>query len=131
MRRAALFLLVLSGCAAQMVSHRSAYAPVNEQNGGQVRYLAAGIAPVQQARREDAYRQMFRRCGGRYRIVSEASEAAGSYTVANARGYGNGAFGSASTVHSSWRYITFECVGVEPAEVAEEPSNIEITERDL
>ncbi len=90
-------------------SGESQYAPMNERNGGQVRYLAAGIPPVQKARREDAYKQMFEKCDGRYRIVSESSESAGSITTGQAHAYGNNAYGSAVTVNGSWRYIDFEC----------------------
>lgn len=101
--------LVLSGCAAQMMqsSGESAYAPIDERSGGQVRYLAAGIPPVQKSRREDAYRQMHEKCDGRYRIVSESSESAGAIVQP---------VGNAAMVHAgSWRYINFECVDQDQA----------------
>lgn len=112
MWRSVLAALALSGCAAQMVqsSGESQYAPVNEGSGGQVRYLAAGVPPVQRARREDAYRQMHEKCAGRYRITNESSEPAGSITTATASAYGNNAYGSSVTNTGSWRYINFECV---------------------
>lgn len=100
----AVMMFALSGCAAQMMrtSGESEYAPVNEGNGGQVRYLAAGIPPVQRARREDAYRQMYEQCQGRYRILSESSESAGAIVQP---------VGTSAMVHQgSWRYIDFECV---------------------
>jgi hypothetical protein len=95
--------LALSGCAAQMMqsSGESQYAPMNERNGGQVRYLAAGIPPVQRSRREDAYKQMYERCNGRYRIISENSESAGA--IVHPVG------GAAMVQQGSWRYIDFEC----------------------
>lgn len=111
--RAAILILAMSGCAAQMVqsSGESEYAPVNEVSGGQVRYLAAGVPPVQRSRREDAYRQMFEKCGGKYRIVSESSESAGAIVQP---------MGGAAMVHQgSWRYINFECSG--EARAAAEP----------
>lgn len=90
---------------------------MDEREGGTVRYLAAGIPPVQRSRREDAYKQMYEKCDGRYRIVSEYSESAGSITTANAHAYGNNAYGSAVTTTGSWRYIAFECGGREPPHV--------------
>lgn len=108
--RFVLLLLVLNGCAAQMMqsSGESQYAPVDERPGGQVRYLAAGIPPVQKARRDDAYKQMYEKCDGRYRILSESSESAGAMIHP---------VGSSAMVQSgSWRYINFECVGAGHAE---------------
>lgn len=111
----ALLLLLLSGCAAQMMqTSGSRYAPVNERPGGRVRYLAMGIAPVQQARREDAYRQMYDACSGRYRIVSEYSDGSVTASSGQASAYGNSAYGSGVSSTGSWRYIDFECVQAAP-----------------
>lgn len=71
-----LLLLPLVGCVtpdygADMVAPATAsqYGPVNQT--GIVRYSRSGSSDVVSARREDAYKQMWSQCNGKYRIVSE------------------------------------------------------------
>ena len=100
--------IALTACAAQMVSSpgaasTSAYAPVNEASrGGIVKYLNEGADFVRKPRREDAYKQMYSACNGKYRIDAEGPKAeGGAITV-----FGDSAFYSESVY---W-YIQFSCV---------------------
>lgn len=120
-----------TACAANMVETRGAsvYGPTNERRGGRVKYLADGASFVVQSRREDAYQQMYRFCGGQYQIVREWNELGGQVTTgwANSQttgsatgtntGYGWGAAGQTNThalatsmtFASTYRNIEFEC----------------------
>jgi hypothetical protein len=88
--------MALSGCitSAQMYETRgrSQYAPENERPGGRVQYRLNGPGALVQARREDAYKQMYEHCDGRYRIVSESDINAGSVSST---------FGSSNTTASA------------------------------
>lgn len=103
-----LSVVLLSGCSASMVvrpgaNSTSKYAPVNEAGRpGIVKYLNEGARSVKEARREDAYKQMYDACGGDYKIVAEGPRAEGSVIVP--AGYG------AITADSQYLYIQFECV---------------------
>lgn len=100
--------LVLNGCGASMVSTRgdsaSEYAPVNEKDGkvGVIKYLNDGSKGARKKRRESAYKQMSRYCGGPYRIVSEGQNSEGGSVIAPVAW---GAFYSSS----QYWYINFEC----------------------
>jgi hypothetical protein len=90
----------------------SPYAPVNEQTrGGLVSYLANGAGFVVRARREDAYRKMYRACGGRYRIDAEGPRAAGGTIIAAGPN-------AAVMVPSTYWYIQFSCVAAQPPPAA-------------
>jgi len=67
-----------------------------------VKYLNQGASFVIKARRDDAYKKMYKLCNGRYKIVSEGPEK-GSQTVAVPFG---DAWVAASTEY--W-VIKFEC----------------------
>ena len=68
----------IAGCAtttAEMVSRpqTGAYAPTAGRDFGLVRFLADGSAADQDARQQDAYRQMHDGCGGHYRVLGKGS----------------------------------------------------------
>lgn len=68
--------LLLTGCAATMVNDpgaaNSKYGPTNASSRpGLIKFLNQGAPPVREARREDAYKQMFDVCRGKYKIISE------------------------------------------------------------
>lgn len=98
----------ITSCAATMVSpvgnSRSQYAPVNEDNrGGVVKYLNQGADFVIAGRRENAYRQMYEACNGKYQIDAEGPKSEG------------GAVMAVSSTASVWGetqywYIQFSCV---------------------
>lgn len=97
---------VLGGCAsADMVSSPnsgSAYAPSNEgSRAGVVKYLNDGAGFVRKQRREDAYKQMFIACNGRYKIDAERASPEGGESVAN----GNSTY----WMQSNYWYIQFSC----------------------
>lgn len=97
----------LFGCtSAQMVSSPnsgSAYAPANEgARPGVVKYLNDGAEFVRNQRRESAYKQMHKACGGRYMIDAEGSAAEGGMV-----------FNSGPTSYyaqSNYWYIQFSCL---------------------
>lgn len=107
-------LSLISGCSASMVrlpgnSSDSQYAPINESSqggvsqGGVVKYLNNGADFVIKSRREDAYKQMYMACHGRYRIVAEGSREEGGVVAP----IGNGA---AYYGGFQYWYIQFSCV---------------------
>jgi hypothetical protein len=107
------FILLISAtlvaaCSAKMVSKpgtttASPYAPVNEATrGGVIKYLNEGIRPVRQKRREDAYKQMFTACDGKYRIDAEGPRTEGGVVVPVA--------GTAVISDSQYWYIQFSCL---------------------
>mgnify|MGYP007114311341 CR=1 FL=1 len=99
--------VVLLGCGATMVnspgaSHGSRYAPVNEaQRGGVIKYLNQGADSVIESRREDAYRQMYSACAGKYRIVGEGPRSEGGVVTP--------ALGSLWASSYQYWYIQFNC----------------------
>jgi len=100
-------VVLLSGCSASMVSTRggsnSAYAPSNENQrpGGLIKYLNQGASSVIKARREDAYKKMFRYCSGNYRIVKEGQEQEGGAAIPVG--------GMVAYESTKYWYIEFEC----------------------
>lgn len=81
----------------------SAYGPVNQQElVGVVKYVSDGAEFVLRARREDAYKQMYSACRGRYFIDSESQHAGGAMTTA----IGNSVF----VGNVNYTYIRFSCV---------------------
>ncbi len=107
----ALLILPILGCSTVNMETRSdsPYAPTNEGNGGRISYLATGIPPVVNARREEAYKQMYERCGGPYRIVAENGVYQGTLQTGQAHAYGNSAYASGTSVAISRQVIDFEC----------------------
>lgn len=123
--------LFFACASSQMVETRgrSAFGPINESQGGRVKYMLGGADFVLKARREDAYKQMYHQCSGRYSITREWDEdgetVTSSYATANGtssvRGYGNAsgfsAKGSTSVVGTGvafsavqqYRVIDFSC----------------------
>lgn len=105
--RAALLVLVVSGCGAQMARNPNApppqYAPVNESRAGEVSYSANGAAFVVRSRREDAYKQMYHACRGYYRIDSEEGVVTGHAVESDGSG-------SAYTHPQITQVIRFSCV---------------------
>jgi hypothetical protein len=81
----------------------SQYAPQNEKARlGTIKYLNQGAGAVIDARREDAYKQMFTACNGKYNIVSEGPRTEGG------------------DLDEYW-YIRFECAGASaPRDTASE-----------
>jgi hypothetical protein len=107
MRTLILFTL-LSGCAATMVNApggatNSRYAPTNEASrGGVIKYLNQGADFVIQNRREDAYKQMFNACNGKYKIDAEGPQSEGGMVLAMSPG-------SAMIGDNQYWYIQFSC----------------------
>ena len=100
-------ILFLTGCTATMVSApgkntTSRYAPINETSRpGIIKYLNAGDSEVIQARREDAYKKMYKACNGKYKIINEGSQLKNGAIIP----IGSGAYYS----QSEYLYINFEC----------------------
>jgi len=101
-------LMIITGCAATMVnnpgsSSSSQYAPTNEASrGGVVKYVNQGADFILKARREDAYKQMYDACNGKYKIDAEGQKTEGGFVQA----MGNGAAYSSDNLY--W-YIQFSC----------------------
>jgi hypothetical protein len=98
---------LLGGCAsADMVSSPnsgSAYAPSNESSrAGVVKYLNDGAGFVRKQRRENAYKQMFTACNGRYNIDAEGSSPEGGASIASGK--------STYWMQSNYWYIQFSCL---------------------
>ncbi len=99
--------LTFMGCSATMVSTRgdskSPYAPANETEhpGGMIKYSNHGADSIIRKRRENAYKQMYDFCGGRYAITSEGprSEGGSAFPVGDSVAYHE---------HQYW-YISFDC----------------------
>lgn len=106
-------MALMSGCAARMVETHggSKYGPKNEGPGGRVQYISTGLSGLVEARREDAYKQMFEACNGSYNIVREFDEPNGSVTSGSSQNLGGGyTANSAYTSQSMLRVIEFACV---------------------
>jgi hypothetical protein len=106
-----LFLWILAGCTAQVVSQpggisRSRYAPINETSrSGMVKYLNQGAKGIIEARREDAYRKMYNSCNGNYEIVKEGPNSEG--------GIGTNVSGTLYLSESQYWYIEYRCISQE------------------
>jgi hypothetical protein len=80
----------------------SLYAPTNDaKRPGVIKYLNAGASGVIEARRQDAYKQMYTACGGKYKILGEGPRSEGGAIVP----VGDAAF----YADSQYMYIQFEC----------------------
>jgi hypothetical protein len=69
---------VIAGCStttAEMISRpeTGTYAPTSGRDFGLIRFLADGSAADQDARQQDAYRQMHDACGGHYRVLGKGT----------------------------------------------------------
>jgi hypothetical protein len=101
------FLGCFAGCGSEMIRTNSGqpsqYGPQNPSPvGGTVRYVATGIGVS--LRRENAYKQMFDQCFGKYNITTEGEKAGEVVTTQNPN------FGTLTTQEKYWE-ITFQCVG--------------------
>lgn len=88
------------------VPQYSAYGPVDQgrpASTGLVAFLANGANFVVKARRENAEKQMYDACGGRYRIVAEGPQQSGGTVTRVLPGYYQ------YTPNTYW-YIQFMCV---------------------
>ncbi|QSX31993.1 hypothetical protein JYB87_09315 [Shewanella avicenniae] len=110
------FIILVTGCTSANVvrvpgeiSKASKYGPIDEKatvnDIGIVQYLNEGIDSVRDARREDAYKKMFKLCNGKYEIVGESNSETDPMTFVN-KTY-NGLV--ATTVSSTYKYIYFKC----------------------
>lgn len=74
--------MLLTGCGANMIrvpGETSQYAPLNDNpNRGVISYRANGPKWAVKARLEDAYKQMYEACNGKYIIINEDSQIAGA-----------------------------------------------------
>lgn len=98
----------IAGCAtttAEMVSRpqTGAYAPTAGPDFGLIRFLADGSAADQDARQQDAYRQMHDACGGHYRVLGKGSRSQLNLSAAGPWGHR----GMASS--ENYVYIKFVC----------------------
>lgn len=111
--KTAFFILLLgttslSACRASMVNRPGAdtpsrYDPVNENaRGGVIKYLNAGASFVREKRRQDAYKQMYKTCNGKYRIDAEGPRTEGGVVIPA----GDALIAATS---EAW-YIQFSCV---------------------
>lgn len=104
-----ILVFLFIGCSAKMehlpgAKLNSKYAPINaEEQYGLISYLNAGAASVREARREDAYKQMFEACNGKYNIISESNKSDGAVFIPN--GSGGGFISNTNNI-----YIKFNCV---------------------
>lgn len=103
------FVFLFSGCSAK-VEHlpgsieTSKYAPVNAQEQyGMVSYRNAGISAVREARRENAYKEMYNTCNGKYKIINESNQNDGAVFISNNNGGG-------FMKNTNRIYIKFICV---------------------
>jgi len=104
------FLVVVAmfftGCGANMIrvpGETSQYAPLNDNpNRGVISYKANGPKWAVKARLEDAYKQMYEACNGKYIIIGEDSQIAGAVAVPI------GQVTAMPIVREA--FITFECV---------------------
>ena len=104
-----LLVITFIGCTSKMEilpgsKSNSKYEPLNtEEQYGLISYNNKGADSVVAVRREDAYKQMFEACDGRYEIISESSKNTGAVFISN----GNGG-GFMSNINKM--YIKFSCV---------------------
>ncbi|MGE0171844.1 MAG: hypothetical protein AB7T49_03630 [Oligoflexales bacterium] len=107
MKALILLAMICVSCTATMVSPStvdSAYAPVNSgTKTGIVKYLNQGADSVIKARREDAYKQMFDNCSGKYKIDAEGPRTEGGYVTAVSSS-------AATWGDIQYWYIQFSCV---------------------
>jgi hypothetical protein len=103
-----LVLLCAAGCSASMVQKPgslvpSPNAPVNESTRpGVIKFLNEGIGTVRDKRRESAYAQMRKACGGPYRIDVEGPRMEGTAVIHDPD--------VTWAVPTQWWYIQFSCV---------------------
>jgi hypothetical protein len=101
-----LLIILLAGCGANMIrvpGETSQYAPMNDNpKRGVISYKANGPAWAVKARLEDAYKQMYELCNGKYIIINEDSQIAGAVAIPIGR------VTAMPVVREA--FVTFECV---------------------
>jgi hypothetical protein len=100
-----IFIIVfLASCSSTMVTSpmRSQYAPENYKPTGMVKYLNQGADFVIKSRREDAFKQMFDSCNGKYIVKSEGPREEGGIISQPVQG-------SMAFLSSEYWYILYEC----------------------
>ena len=107
-----IIIVLFIGCSARVdyapMTVDSKYAPINSsEQYGMVSYLNEGIEPIRKARREDAYKKMYKICKGRYKIVSISDKPDGVGFLGNTTSTG---FTSGGFFLSHRIYIKFQCV---------------------
>jgi len=94
--------LAVSACGATMVNapgHAGAYAPVNDADRvGVIKFRDDDL--LREKRRQDAYKQMYQACGGKYAIVDEGESIDGK----EISHYSNTKTTTDSTAESTTRY---------------------------
>lgn len=104
-----LLVAMLSACGAQMNARpdvgetNSQYGPVSQPAAidGEVEYALGGLEVIENGRREDAYKQMFKECSGTYAITREENKEKQTVSVGP---LGGGSF------PVTYRVIHFKCV---------------------
>jgi hypothetical protein len=83
------------------------YAPINASANaeGIVAYLDEGVDAIRNARREDALKQMFEACDGKYRILYEGTQESDPSYVTQGTPIGLNTY----SVSSSHVYFRFSC----------------------
>jgi hypothetical protein len=89
-----LFLFLVS-CGSVMVTEptTSQYAPKNYKGKGMIKYLNNGADSIIKERREDAFKNMYEKCNGKYSILNESDVPPDGHEV--------GGF--------NYWYLTFQC----------------------
>lgn len=114
---AMVFLISCSAIMVQDVRKTSKYAPSGYKQTGIVKYLNQGADVVIEARREDAFKQMYGACGGpEYEILNEGNHVdSKSMTV-------NNLIGGININETKYMYLEFKCKAERmPAEATVKP----------
>jgi hypothetical protein len=100
-------LSLLFGCSATMIqSPTTAYGPSEGKKIGQILY-----DPHFKKSQEDAYRQMYEACDGKYRILSQQLKSMGEETTYDAYTDSHEKIHAKKTTTSQeYMHITFECL---------------------
>ena len=97
-------VFILAGCAGNVQDnvHDSKYGPTHQNKELSVSYLNQGINRVRDARREDAYKTMYKKCGGDYSIVREENTQGNNRFIESPADL-------AGNDQATYRKIIFEC----------------------
>ena len=116
--------LLLVGCSsvdmlqAPGAVQTSKYGPVNQatsSNVGAIQYMVGGLDSITQSRRENAFKQMFDACKGKYEIVDEHTSGGGTseYTPTQVTGAAGSMVNGMKEAQANpfmYRVIVFKCV---------------------